>query len=80
MNANVRKTIILVLMIGVFFGTVIAAKYFHVSKENCYTFTLVIVTLLLLVQTFFNDKTESYNINDEKRKVYNYSSLSKYNS
>jgi hypothetical protein len=80
MNSNARKIIIVVLMLGVFFGTVLAIKYFHVSKENSCTFAVVILTLLLLVQTFVHDKKESYNINDEKPRNYKYSSLSRYNS
>ena len=80
MDSNVRKIIIVVILLGYFFGTVFAIKYFHVSKENSLIFAIVILTLLLLLQTFVHDKKECYNNTDEKPRVSKYSSLSRYNS
>ena len=80
MDSNVRKVIFVVLILLIFIGTVFVEKYFHISRENCLTFAIVILTLLLLVQTFVHDKKECYNNTDEKPRVYKYASLSRYNS
>lgn len=75
MNANVKKIMIIAVLLCVFFGTFFSVKYFHVSRETSLTIALVILSFVILLQTFVKNSKEHY---DEKPRVYKYSSLSRY--
>jgi hypothetical protein len=79
MNANVKKIMIIAVLLCVFFVTFFSVKYFHVSRETSLTIALVILSLVILLQTFVKNPKEHYRNTDEKPRVSKYSSLSRYN-
>jgi uncharacterized membrane protein len=55
MNSNVRKIMIIAAVLCIFFGTFFSIKYFEVTRETCKTIVIIILSLLILLQTFVKD-------------------------
>jgi len=78
MNQNVKRIIIIVAVLCYFFGIVFAIKYFNFSKETSTIISIIVFSIVILLEIFVKDPKENYNNTDEKQKVSKYSSLSRY--
>lgn len=76
MNQNVRRIIIIAVVLCFFFGIFFSVKYFHVSKETSSIIAIIIFSFIILLEIFVKDPKENYSNTDEKKKVSKYSSLS----
>ena len=66
MNSNLNKIMLFAGVLCVFFGTFFSIKYFHVSKETSLSIAVIILTLIILLQTFVKNTKEKYINTNEK--------------
>lgn len=55
MNKSEKIIIMITAVLCIFFGTFFSIKYFHVTRETCKTIVIIILSLLILLQTFVKD-------------------------
>ena len=55
MNKSVKIIIMITAVLCIFFGTFFSIKYFQVTRETCKTIVIIILSLIILLQTFIKD-------------------------
>jgi len=68
MNSNVKKIMMIAAVLCIFFGTFFSIKYFQITRETCKTIVIIILSLLILLQTFVKDDPKENCKTDKKRK------------